>query len=1120
MSKKLKTILSAALIIVMILSSSNFEHLSHAGGTKDIKDFNLGDKVVANYNSSKKIITISGSGEIIIENWVNLARKFSEDAYKLGTPNAWLNTNGLSIEFLGKEIQFPITTAFANYPYENGFFQNFKGEIKGLENIDTSNVKFMHRMFKNTEKANPNLENWDVSNVVYMKSMFDGAKSANPNVKNWDTSQVQNMEYMFRGCKNANPDVRNWNVSRVSYMTSMFEGAENANPDVKNWDVSNVENMNNMFAGALNANPDTSNWNTVKLDKIDKIFANSNIENVYSSFFESKISESTNFLLNSKNLKYLHIENFDYSFKPANTKEYTVYTLDEKFNVSTQKNISFSDDFIFQKTKKYLVLKKDTPYKKLNSVTHSSTKIKLKIDEKHKFKYEISPTDASIKNVVLKSSNNRIFSINKDGVITPKSSGNAKLIVSANGLDHKSEIEVEIDQNLKNFNLGESVVANFSDSEKIIKISGKGKIDKLKWIELARFFGGNAYFTSNGWHNTDSISINFIGRDIQFPDYTDINQKGFFHNFKGKIKGLENIDTSNVKSMSNMFFLTNYSDLNISNWNTSNVNDMSGMFLECKNLNFDVSKWNTGNVNNMSFMFSDVKNYNPDVSKWNTSNVKEMSYMFYDTNSADPKVDNWNTEKLESAIGMFNKSKLAKPNVSNWNTENIKDFRSFFEDSAVENLDISTFNYKNGTYFTGMLDMLKNLKSLHVKGLDYEFKAAPKKKYIVHTLDENFNTTTSSKTISSADMYKFKKENRYIVLEDTANYKKLLSITPSRAEINLNISDKHDFKYTLNPSDASIKAVKFTSSDNNIFTVNSKGQIIAKSNGNAKLILKASGMKDEIEINVNVGEKKKEEPNKPSDEKKPADTANPSKPSGSPAVSPAPSKPATKQIKKDDKSKLKETAKDIKAISIDNLDKSLFTEPSKNQRNKVINSFIDLKNHWSKNSVSYVVSKKLFLGVKPNEFAADSEVTRAMVVTVIERIAGQNYDAKETAFKDVPVNKWYSKAVYFASTMGIVKGVSKTSFAPMREVSREELATMLYRFAKTLKIEIDSKNTKAFIDEKIISLYAKEAVKAMKSAGIITGRPDGSFDPKQGASRGEFATMIVRFLNLIAKKIK
>lgn len=183
-------------------------------------------------------------------------------------------------------------------------------------------------------------------------------------------------------------------------------------------------------------------------------------------------------------------------------------------------------------------------------------------------------------------------------------------------------------------------------------------------------------------------------------------------------------------------------------------------------------------------------------------------------------------------------------------------------------------------------------------------------------------------------------------------------------------------------------------------------------------------------------------------------------------------------------------------------------------------SFSDISEHRAKDHILKAVEKGLFNGVSENEFAPDTNTTRAMFVTVLGRLEGVEKETnKSSRFSDVKTDDYFYPYVVWASENGIISGVSDTVFAPYKPVTREQMCTMLYNYARYKGISPTHIYKMSFTDAADISAYAKEAVSELADAGIISGRPNGVFDPKGKATRAEIATMLVNFAEEYMKDI-
>ncbi len=182
---------------------------------------------------------------------------------------------------------------------------------------------------------------------------------------------------------------------------------------------------------------------------------------------------------------------------------------------------------------------------------------------------------------------------------------------------------------------------------------------------------------------------------------------------------------------------------------------------------------------------------------------------------------------------------------------------------------------------------------------------------------------------------------------------------------------------------------------------------------------------------------------------------------------------------------------------------------------KELKSFADAEAHWSADAVDFAVANGLMNGTSDTAFAPNMTLNRAMLVTILYRLAGSPAVAEAAKFTDVAAGEWYSDAVAWAAANGIVTGKTETTFAPMENITREQFATMLMRYCKFAGVDT-AKNAdlSAFTDSASISNYAKDALAWANASGIITGRTATTIAPTGSATRGEAATMLMRFMQM------
>ncbi len=186
---------------------------------------------------------------------------------------------------------------------------------------------------------------------------------------------------------------------------------------------------------------------------------------------------------------------------------------------------------------------------------------------------------------------------------------------------------------------------------------------------------------------------------------------------------------------------------------------------------------------------------------------------------------------------------------------------------------------------------------------------------------------------------------------------------------------------------------------------------------------------------------------------------------------------------------------------------------------KWINPFFDVKEEqWFYPSVEYVVKQGLFKGVSETEFAPETPVTRAMLVTVLYRAEGEPQVQWEANFEDVPNEAYYSKAVDWGKECGIINGISETEFAPDALITREQVATILFRYAIYKGMDfVTLEENLHFDDAHMISEYAVSAMNWAVGKGLMNGRTENTISPQDNATRAEVATILTRYFTEIAK---
>ena len=177
------------------------------------------------------------------------------------------------------------------------------------------------------------------------------------------------------------------------------------------------------------------------------------------------------------------------------------------------------------------------------------------------------------------------------------------------------------------------------------------------------------------------------------------------------------------------------------------------------------------------------------------------------------------------------------------------------------------------------------------------------------------------------------------------------------------------------------------------------------------------------------------------------------------------------------------------------------------------------ENIWYRKAVEYVYENKLMNGMTATTYAPNKTLTRAMLVTILYRMAGSPEVELKGIFTDVAPGIWYSDAIQWGYDNDIVKGVAADRFAPDRAVSREQMVTFLYRYAKYAGYDVSKAETtdlSSYVDVSTVSGYAADGFRWAVGEGIVNGMGNNNLAPQGTATRAQVAQVIMK-LDLLKK---
>ena len=177
--------------------------------------------------------------------------------------------------------------------------------------------------------------------------------------------------------------------------------------------------------------------------------------------------------------------------------------------------------------------------------------------------------------------------------------------------------------------------------------------------------------------------------------------------------------------------------------------------------------------------------------------------------------------------------------------------------------------------------------------------------------------------------------------------------------------------------------------------------------------------------------------------------------------------------------------------------------------------FVDLDTLFPEahDAVDYMVAQGYMNGMAQTVFGPHVDLNRAMMVTILYRIAGTPAVDGAPAFADVPAGEFYTEAVVWATANGITNGVSEQLFAPGKSLTRQELVTFLYRFAGVMGYDrTDAADLSGYTDAGVIQPYAVGAFQWAVAEGIIKGVTETTLEPEAATTRAQVSLMVYRMI--------
>lgn len=183
------------------------------------------------------------------------------------------------------------------------------------------------------------------------------------------------------------------------------------------------------------------------------------------------------------------------------------------------------------------------------------------------------------------------------------------------------------------------------------------------------------------------------------------------------------------------------------------------------------------------------------------------------------------------------------------------------------------------------------------------------------------------------------------------------------------------------------------------------------------------------------------------------------------------------------------------------------------------NLFVDIKpNDWFYDSIKYMYENGLMVGTSADQFSPTMSTTRGMTVTILWRLAGEPKAQSTTGFQDVQFGAYYTEAVAWANSAGIINGYGDSTFRPDDSITREQLATILYRYATLEDLDTTQESElTGYIDVDQISRYAMQAMRWANAVGLMKGTDWNGLAPQTPTTRAEVAAILQRYIQTAGK---
>ena len=181
-------------------------------------------------------------------------------------------------------------------------------------------------------------------------------------------------------------------------------------------------------------------------------------------------------------------------------------------------------------------------------------------------------------------------------------------------------------------------------------------------------------------------------------------------------------------------------------------------------------------------------------------------------------------------------------------------------------------------------------------------------------------------------------------------------------------------------------------------------------------------------------------------------------------------------------------------------------------------NFTDTNNHWAEDAIDFATAHGMFSGTSATTFSPDGTMTRGMIAVVLHNFDDNPDHAFTGSFEDVHPTSWYADGIHWMVDSGIAGGYGNGRFGAEDKITREQLATFLYNFAKVKGYDVSGRaDLGRFTDGSSVSGYATETMSWAVDSGLFGGMGDGTLAPQGNATRAQVATILMRFVENLTK---